>query len=88
MKNACGVSIIGPNRAESSPSRLENLRAAGQAAAVKRAERDGYHLGKLNCHSTSKDYRTSEEWLAWLAGWRQGQAEFRAKLRARGLLWL
>lgn len=46
---------------------------------VARAERNGYRTGLLNRHNCREEYKTSAEWLAWLAGWRRGQVRFKGE---------
>lgn len=65
--------------------------AAGRAARaslrkMRQAEIEGHERGRLDIHFTPANYRTREEWLAWLAGWRRGQAELKARHRGRGMV--
>jgi hypothetical protein len=47
----------------------------------------GYHDGCHNLHYLpTLDYRRPEDWLAWLRGWRTGQAELATERRAQGSL--
>ncbi|MBM3744191.1 MAG: hypothetical protein FJW34_00165 [Acidobacteria bacterium] len=49
---------------------------------TRHAREDGYRAGLRDLHSTRHNYRTSEEWLAWLDGWRAGQVERKRRLAA------
>lgn len=48
--------------------------------SLQHATRDGFLDGRANRQHTWRNYFTAEEWLAWLTGWRQGQAERRRRL--------
>ena len=39
------------------------------------AENDGYQLGFEDIHTSSANYHSGEEWIAWYRGWKRGQAE-------------
>ena len=54
------------------------LRPKHVFAPVVSPERRGYRMGLANLHYAPQlDYPTSEDWIAWLKGWRKGQAEYR-----------
>ena len=56
--------------------------AADQQSALRRAEAIGYVDGFSDRHSVDRKFRFGLEWIAWLKGWRAGQAELRRQ-RAR-----
>ncbi len=39
------------------------------------AESDGYRCGSHDWQTTSANYATGDEWIAWYKGWNRGQAE-------------
>jgi len=50
-------------------------------------ENRGFHDGYHDLHYIpTLNYGSREDWLAWLEGWRQGQAELKAARRTQGLL--
>ena len=55
-------------------------RAVCLRCSIQRATEEGLSEGRANRQHTYHVYCTSEEWLAWLAGWRQGQAERKRRL--------
>jgi len=76
---------------KSAPDPWHRLRRAIASGELRRLspEQRGYHDGWHDRHYLpTLNYRMAEEWIAWRDGWRRGQAERRAKLRAEGRLWL
>lgn len=47
--------------------------------AIRRAKEDGHRDGMCGRQTTNKNYRTGEEWVAWLEGWRDGQGERKSR---------
>lgn len=43
----------------------------------------GFNRGLADQHYESRTFRTGSEYVAWLAGWRAGQAELRIRKRAK-----
>jgi hypothetical protein len=39
------------------------------------ADMDGYNRGRHNWQTTTENFATGEEWIAWYRGWKRGQAE-------------
>lgn len=54
-----------------------------KAELVKKARMDGYHLGYRNQQTSDETYTTTDEYTAWLEGWRQGQRELWAEIQGR-----
>jgi ribosome modulation factor len=50
------------------------------ARALRQARDRGYQDGLHNRHGTLTCYSRGDLWLAWLEGWRQGQAELGTRL--------